>query len=115
MPTSRAAWSVRPNSRSNSASRSMRRAKRPNSKFRRPTSAAGLITVERDHIYNAQWFKTTTTESVQKIKIPEELEGNGYITVTFLRSLDSQGDFHQSAVVRLGAIYGQPRASYSGA
>ncbi len=55
-----------------------------------PYVGAGLITVERDHIYNAQWFKTTTTESVQKIKIPEELEGNGYITVTFLRSLESK-------------------------
>jgi uncharacterized protein YfaS (alpha-2-macroglobulin family) len=55
-----------------------------------PYVGAGLITVERDHIYNAQWFKTSTTESVQKIKIPEELEGNGYITVTFLRSLDSK-------------------------
>ena len=54
-----------------------------------PYVGAGLITVERDHIYNTQWFKTTTTESVQKIKIPEELEGNGYITVTFLRALDS--------------------------
>lgn len=58
-----------------------------------PYVGAGLITVERDHIYNAQWFKTTTTESVQKIKIPEELEGNGYITVTFLRSLDSKEIF----------------------
>ena len=58
-----------------------------------PYVGAGLITVERDHIYNAQWFKTTTTESVQKIKIPAELEGNGYITVTFLRSLDSKEIF----------------------
>jgi uncharacterized protein YfaS (alpha-2-macroglobulin family) len=58
-----------------------------------PYVGGGLITVERDHIYNAQWFKTTTTESVQKIKIPEELEGNGYITVTFLRSLDSKEIF----------------------
>ena len=58
-----------------------------------PYVGAGLITVERDHIYNAQWFKTTTTESVQRIKIPEELEGNGYITVTFLRSLDSKEIF----------------------
>jgi alpha-2-macroglobulin len=58
-----------------------------------PYVGGGLITVERDHIYNALWFKTTTTESVQKIKIPEELEGNGYITVTFLRSLDSKEIF----------------------
>ena len=54
-----------------------------------PYVGAGLITVERDRVYNAQWFKTTTTESVQRVKIPEELEGNGYITVTFLRALDS--------------------------
>ena len=61
-----------------------------NSKFKRPIVGSGLITVERDQVYNAQWFKTTTTVSVQKFKIPEELEGNGYITVTFLRSLDSK-------------------------
>ncbi|HYB90952.1 MAG TPA: alpha-2-macroglobulin [Candidatus Binataceae bacterium] len=54
-----------------------------------PYVGAGLITVERDRIYNTQWFMTTTTESVQRIKIPDELEGNGYITVTFLRALDS--------------------------
>jgi uncharacterized protein YfaS (alpha-2-macroglobulin family) len=54
-----------------------------------PYVGAGLITVERDKVYNSMWFSTTTTESVQKIKIPAELEGNGYITVTFVRSLDS--------------------------
>ncbi|HUO05534.1 MAG TPA: alpha-2-macroglobulin [Candidatus Binataceae bacterium] len=54
-----------------------------------PYVGAGLITVEREKIYNIKWFKTTTTESVQKIKIPAELDGNGYITVTFVRSLDS--------------------------
>jgi uncharacterized protein YfaS (alpha-2-macroglobulin family) len=54
-----------------------------------PYVGAGLITVERDHVYNSKWFTTTTTEAVQKIQIPKELEGNGYITVTFVRSLDS--------------------------
>ncbi len=58
-----------------------------------PYVGAGLITVERDRIYNAKWFQTATTESVQKIKIPEELEGNGYITVTFVRALDSREIF----------------------
>jgi alpha-2-macroglobulin len=45
--------------------------------------------VERDRVYNVKWFSTSTTESVQKITIPRELEGNGYITVTFVRSLES--------------------------
>jgi alpha-2-macroglobulin len=57
--------------------------------IRAPYVGAGLITVERDRIYNAKWFQTTTTESVQRIAIPPELEGNGYITITFVRSLDS--------------------------
>src|SRR5260370_788565 len=58
-----------------------------------PYVGAGLITADPDRLYTAQWFNPTTTESVQKIKIPEELEGNGYITVTFLRSLDSKEIF----------------------
>jgi len=57
--------------------------------IRAPYVGAGLIAVERDRVYNAKWFQTTTTESVQKITIPPELEGNGYITVTFVRSIDS--------------------------
>ncbi len=32
---------------------------------------------------------TTTTASVQTITVPEELEGNGYVTVSFIRGLDS--------------------------
>ena len=57
--------------------------------IRAPYVGAGLITVERDRIYNAKWFQTATTESVQKIAIPPQLEGNGYVTVTFVRALDS--------------------------
>jgi alpha-2-macroglobulin len=58
-----------------------------------PYVGAGLITVERDRVYAVKWFKTATTESVQKINIPAELEGNGYITVTFVRDLTSREIF----------------------
>ncbi len=58
-----------------------------------PYTGAGLITVERDRVYNSKWFSTAATESVQRIQIPHELEGNGYITVTFVRSLDSPAVF----------------------
>jgi uncharacterized protein YfaS (alpha-2-macroglobulin family) len=50
-----------------------------------PYVGAGLITVERDHVYSWQWFKTKTTSSVQKIRVPEGLEGNGYVSVSFVR------------------------------
>ena len=58
-----------------------------------PYVGSGLITIERDRVYGAKWFSTTTTGSVQRIRVPEELEGNGYVTVTFLRSLDSKEIF----------------------
>jgi alpha-2-macroglobulin len=50
-----------------------------------PYTGAGLITIERDHVYAWQWFKTTTTSSVQTIKVPDDLEGNGYVSVSFVR------------------------------
>jgi uncharacterized protein YfaS (alpha-2-macroglobulin family) len=55
-----------------------------------PYVGAGLITIERDHVYSWQWFKTTTTSSVQKIKVPDGLEGNGYVSVSFVRDPSSE-------------------------
>ncbi|MBI9107031.1 MAG: alpha-2-macroglobulin family protein [Spirochaetales bacterium] len=54
-----------------------------------PYSGGGLITVERDKVYNYKWFTLDGSSTVQKIVIPEEMEGNGYITVSLTRSLDS--------------------------
>lgn len=54
-----------------------------------PYTGAGLITIERDRVYNHHWFKTTTTASVQRIRVPEGLEGNGYVNVAFVRAMDS--------------------------
>jgi uncharacterized protein YfaS (alpha-2-macroglobulin family) len=50
-----------------------------------PYVGAGLITIEREKIYASTWFKTGTTSSMQKIRIPAGIEGNGYVTVTFIR------------------------------
>ncbi|MEO7755509.1 MAG: MG2 domain-containing protein, partial [Dokdonella sp.] len=46
--------------------------------IRAPYAGAGLITIERDHVYAHAWFRTTTTGSVQKIRVPAGFEGNGY-------------------------------------
>ncbi|HKR37296.1 MAG TPA: alpha-2-macroglobulin [Steroidobacteraceae bacterium] len=58
--------------------------------IRAPYAGAGLITVERERVYAWQWFKTSTTGSVQHIKLPDGLEGNAYVTVTFVRDAGSQ-------------------------
>lgn len=53
--------------------------------IRAPYVGAGLITIERDKVYAQQWFKTDSTASVQKIRLPKDYEGNGYISVQFVR------------------------------
>jgi uncharacterized protein YfaS (alpha-2-macroglobulin family) len=53
--------------------------------IRAPYAGAGLITIERERVYASKWFKTSTTSSVQRIKLPAGLEGNAYVTVTFVR------------------------------
>ena len=54
-----------------------------------PYKGAGLISIERDGIYQFRWFKTETSATVQRIKVPEGLTGNAYVHVTFLRAIDS--------------------------
>ena len=58
-----------------------------------PYTGAGLITIERDHVYAAQWFKSATTASVQKIRLPADFEGNGYVSVQFIRDPASEEIF----------------------
>jgi hypothetical protein len=54
-----------------------------------PYSGAGLITIERDRVYAYKWFKSKSTGSMAHIRVPADLEGNGYVTVTFVRAMDS--------------------------
>ncbi|MCB0421899.1 MAG: alpha-2-macroglobulin family protein [Bdellovibrionales bacterium] len=61
--------------------------------IRAPYKGAGLITIERDDVYAYKWFQTDSSSSVQTIRIPKGLEGNGYVNVTFTRSLNSQEIF----------------------
>ena len=53
--------------------------------IRAPYAGAGLITIERERVYRHQWFKTSTTSSVQQVTLPADFEGNGYVTVQFVR------------------------------
>src|SRR6185369_5428602 len=37
-----------------------------------PYTGAGLITIERDHVYAHRWFKSSTTSTVQTIRLPAD-------------------------------------------
>jgi uncharacterized protein YfaS (alpha-2-macroglobulin family) len=52
-----------------------------------------LITLERDQVYAVQWFKTDSTSSIQKIHVPENFQGNGYVNVAFVRDWNSPDVF----------------------
>ncbi len=60
---------------------------------RAPYVGAGLITIERDKVYAQQWFKADSQASVQKIKLPADFEGNGYVSVQFVRDPSSDEIF----------------------
>ena len=55
-----------------------------------PYIGAGLITIEREKVLAWQWFKAGTTASVQKIKLPQGLEGSAYVHVIFTRDPASE-------------------------
>lgn len=58
-----------------------------------PYSGAGLITIETDKVHQYKWFKTAEESSVQTIRIPDTLEGTGYVNVTFVRDVSSKEVF----------------------
>src|SRR5262249_30224600 len=55
-----------------------------------PYTGCGLITLERDKVYAHQWFKTDQTSTVQRIRVPADFDGTGYVNVSFVRALDSR-------------------------
>ncbi|MGZ5002618.1 MAG: alpha-2-macroglobulin family protein, partial [Chthoniobacterales bacterium] len=58
-----------------------------------PFTGSGLITIESDRVHAHQWFKSSTTSSVQHIRVPVGFDGTGYLNVSFIRALDSKEIF----------------------
>lgn len=58
-----------------------------------PYTGAGLISIEREKVYAYQWFRSNSNSFIRKIRIPRELEGNGYVNVSFVRSAASREIF----------------------
>ncbi|MGZ5080242.1 MAG: alpha-2-macroglobulin, partial [Usitatibacter sp.] len=61
--------------------------------IRAPYVGAGLITIERDKVYAHQWFKASTQATVQKIRVPVNFEGGGYLSVQYIRDPSSDEIF----------------------
>lgn len=57
--------------------------------IRAPFAGAGLITIERERVHAFKWFRADTTASVQRIRVPEGFDGNGYVSVAFVRDPNS--------------------------
>jgi len=75
-----------------------------------PFTGAGLITIERDTVLEQMWFKCDTKSSVQKIRLPDNLEGGAYLHVVMARALDSPDVFLNplaSGIKRIPAARGQ--------
>lgn len=58
-----------------------------------PYAGAGLITIERERVFAYRWFKSETTSTVQKIVLPKTFEGNGYVSVSYIRDINSDEIF----------------------
>jgi uncharacterized protein YfaS (alpha-2-macroglobulin family) len=58
-----------------------------------PYSGAGMISIERDKVYAHKWFRSSVSASTQSIRLPEGVEGNAYVAVSFLRAPDSREIF----------------------
>lgn len=55
-----------------------------------PYTGTGLITLESDHVLAYKWFTTDKTETIQSIAIPKDFAGKGYISVAFVRDINSR-------------------------
>ena len=58
-----------------------------------PYAGAGLITVERDRVLTSRWFVADGPGTRQAITLPADMEGNGYVMVTWLRARGSKEIF----------------------
>ena len=58
-----------------------------------PYAGTGLVTVERDRVYAFKWFRSETNNALARIRVPDDLEGNAYVNVAFVRDIDSEEIF----------------------
>ena len=54
-----------------------------------PYAGSGLITIESNRTHSFAWFSASTKNSIQRIVVPDDLEGNAYVNVAFVRDISS--------------------------
>jgi hypothetical protein len=62
-----------------------------------PYKGFGLITIESDKVYAWKWFKAKSSKTTQTIKLPANLEGNAYFSVSMARAFDDPSIFESPA------------------
>lgn len=55
-----------------------------------PYTGSGLITIETHKVHAFSWFNADSTSSIQRIRLPEGMEGNAYINVSYVRGTDAE-------------------------
>ena len=55
---------------------------------RAPHTGSGIITIERDKVYQWVWFRADTTNFGAEIRVLAELTGNGYVNAQFVRDIN---------------------------
>ena len=58
-----------------------------------PYSGSGLISIETTKTHHFEWFKTDSSQSIQRIRVPEGLQANAYVQVAFVRAPNSKEIF----------------------
>lgn len=59
-----------------------------------PYAGAGVVTLERDRVLSHYWFRTETTQTTVRIRVPDDSEGTVYVNAAFVRSPSSPEVFH---------------------
>ena len=72
--------------------------------IRAPYAGSGFITIEKDRVYAHQHFSCDSANCIKSIVMPNDLEGNGYLTVSFVRAMDSEDIFTNPFSVATEAI-----------
>ncbi|MBF7073498.1 alpha-2-macroglobulin [Glaciecola sp. MH2013] len=55
-----------------------------------PYKGNGLISIESNKLHSFTWFTADTKNSIQRIRVPNDLEGNAYVNVAFVRDTSSR-------------------------
>ena len=58
-----------------------------------PYAGVGLATIERERVFDFKWFRTDSNTALVRMAVPEDLTGNAYVNVAFVRDIASPSVF----------------------